>query len=66
MLKNGNNWPCSFKEKVKNIQFFTDDARRQSKCHLSDLGDLKMNGFGNLSMGINLIFCFTSMGKTLA
>lgn len=41
MLKNGNNWPCSFKEKVKNIQFFTDDARRQSKCHLSDLGDLK-------------------------
>lgn len=41
--KNGNDWPGSFQEEVKNVKLLThDDGRRPIAIgHLSDSGDLK-------------------------
>ena len=50
--KNGNDWPGSFQEEVKNVKLLTHDARRTTHDvgrrpiaigHLSDSGDLKIN-----------------------
>ena len=47
--KNGNDWPGSFQEEVKNVKLLThdaqthDDGRRPIAIgHLSDSGDLKI------------------------
>lgn len=39
----GNNWPCSYQEKIKNVKLLKhDDGRRLiAKGHLRESGDLK-------------------------
>ena len=50
--KNGNDWPCSFQEEVKNVKLLThDDGRRPITIgHLSDSGDLKTNRLSFFSL----------------